>query len=135
MPSDQSLGAGYRVAIDIGEIDPNEDYSASEVQEQKKAKRRNSQAQKNAISDAYWAKEALKPAHLRKERYPTKKWAPDQTNRFKKLADSNDTIADYWELVPSTSVSPVPNPVTLTEVPGMEHLSLLAVKPAKSVQL
>ena len=120
---------------DIGEIiDPDEDYSASEFQEQKNAKRRNRQAQKNAISEAYWAQEALKPAHLRKERYPAKKWASGQTNRFTKLASTNDTVADYWELAPDTSASPVPNPITLNEVPGMEHLSLLAVKPAKSVK-
>lgn len=120
---------------DIGEIiDPDEDYSAEEFKEQKNAKRRNSQAQKNAISEAFWAKEALKPAHLRKERYPAKKWSSAETNRFKKLASPNDTVADYWESTPSPGVSIVPNPVTLKEVPGMEHLSLLAVKPAKSVK-
>ena len=126
MPSEQGLGAGYRVVIDSGEIDPNEDYSDQEFQEQANSKRRRKLALKNAKYEEFWAKEKAKPAHLQKQQYPTKVWPK---NRFSQLSQV-DTLGDFWEETPEKSV-PTPCLDTLESVPGLESFTLTVKKPAK----
>jgi hypothetical protein len=127
MPSDQGLGVGYRVAIDIGEIDPDEDYSDQEFQQQASSKRRNKLALKNAKYEEFWAKEKAKPAHLQKQQYPVKVWPK---NRFSQLAQVED-LTDFWEIEPHEGLVPPPYLDPLEKVPGLESLTLTVKRPAK----